>query len=93
MRWRSAWSTASGPTPTRCVEQALALATQIAQKSPLAIAGSKRALNFARDHGVPESLDHMAQMQSAIFDIGEMGRAIQAWQSKTVAAFEPLAKA
>ena len=68
-----------------------ALARKIATKSPLAIAGSKRALNFARDHGTAESLAQMTLLQSAIFDIDEMALAIAAWQGKRDAVFEPLA--
>jgi enoyl-CoA hydratase len=67
------------------------LAHAIATKSPLAIAGSKRALNFARDHGTRESLDQMAVLQSAIFDLDEMAQAIAAWKSRQPAAFAPLA--
>jgi enoyl-CoA hydratase len=67
------------------------LAAQIAAKSPLAIAGSKLALGIARDHGTSESLAQMALLQSAIFDTGEMARAISAWKSKQPADFEPLA--
>ncbi|NDY92811.1 enoyl-CoA hydratase-related protein [Ideonella livida] len=69
---------------------ALALAHEIAGKSPLAVAGSKLALNFARDHGTPEALAQMTLLQSAIFDIGEMELAIDAWKHKTTATFEPL---
>ena len=68
-----------------------ALARRIAAKSPLAIAGSKRALNFARDHGTAESLAQMTLLQSAIFDIDEMALAIAAWQDKRQADFAPLA--
>lgn len=70
---------------------ALELARQIAAKSPLAIAGSKRALNYARDHGVAESLQQMTLLQSAIFDIDEMRRAIAGWKTKVDPGFEPLA--
>ncbi|MBI3154289.1 MAG: enoyl-CoA hydratase/isomerase family protein [Burkholderiales bacterium] len=70
---------------------ALELARQIAGKSPLAIAGSKRALNYARDHGVAESLQQMTLLQSAIFDIDEMQRAIAGWKAKADPGFEPLA--
>ena len=67
------------------------LALEIAAKSPLAIAGSKRALNYARDHGTADALDQMTLLQSAIFDLGEMTTAIAAWKDKRAAAFEPLA--
>jgi enoyl-CoA hydratase len=69
---------------------AQAQAQGIAAKSPLAIAGSKRALNYARDHGTAEALQQMALLQSAIFDIDEMATAIAAWKSKQDAGFAPL---
>jgi enoyl-CoA hydratase len=61
---------------------AQALASQMAAKSPLAVAGSKRALNYARDHGTNAALDQMTLLQSAIFDIDEMGQAIAAWKAQ-----------
>jgi enoyl-CoA hydratase len=69
---------------------AMALAGSIAAKSPLAIAGSKMALNDARDHGVREALERMALLQSAIIDPDDLGRAIAAWKARAAAAFEPL---
>jgi enoyl-CoA hydratase len=54
------------------------------------MAGSKLALNHARDHGTAESLAQMTLMQSALFDIDEMARAIAAWQSRKPADFAPL---
>ncbi len=67
------------------------IARAIAAKSPLAISGSKRALNYARDHGTAEALQQMTLLQSALFDIDEMAIAIAAWQGKHDAAFAPLA--
>jgi enoyl-CoA hydratase len=69
---------------------ALALARDIAAKSPLAIAGSKLALNHARDHSTAQALAQMTLLQSAIFDIGEMETAIAAWKAKQPAGFAPL---
>lgn len=68
----------------------LQLAQAIAEKSPLAVAGSKLALNYARDHGTSEALAQMALLQSAIFDTGEMARAIAAWKEKRSGEFAPL---
>jgi enoyl-CoA hydratase/carnithine racemase len=73
------------------VERALALARTIASKSPLAIAGTKLALNHARDHSTSSALQQMTLLQSAIFDSEEMAVAIAAWKSKRGAEFEPLA--
>jgi enoyl-CoA hydratase len=72
-------------------EHALGVARSIAAKSPLAIAGSKLALNHARDHGTAAALQQMALLQSAIFDGAEMAEAIAAWKLKRAATFEPLA--
>lgn len=72
-------------------EHAHRLAAEIAAKSPLAIAGSKRALNYARDHGTYDALAQMTLLQSAIFDLGEMSTAIAAWKDKRAADFDPLA--
>ena len=71
-------------------ERSMALARTIASKSPLAIAGSKLALNHARDHSTASALQQMTLLQSAIFDTDEMATAIAAWKSKSAAAFEPL---
>jgi enoyl-CoA hydratase len=73
------------------VERALALARTIAAKSPLAIAGTKLALNHARDHSTASALQQMTLLQSAIFDTGEMATAIAAWQEKRSGEFAALA--
>jgi len=79
------------PDAAALQQHALALAQQIAEKSPLAIAGSKRALDYARDHGTHEALQQMTLLQSAIFDLDEMARAIAGWKNKSAPEFEPLA--
>ena len=70
---------------------AMALAKNIAAKSPLAIAGSKLALNHARDHGTAASLAQMTLLQSAIFDTDEMSLAISAWKAKQTVTYDTLA--
>jgi enoyl-CoA hydratase len=79
------------PDADAALAHAMRLAEGIAAKSPLAIAGSKLALNHARDHGTAASLQQMTLLQSAIFDTDEMAIAISAWKAKGAAAFEPLA--
>jgi len=79
------------PDAAATLDHAMSLARNIAAKSPLAIAGSKLALNHARDHGTAASLQQMTLLQSAIFDTDEMAVAIAAWKAKTAAGFEPLA--
>lgn len=79
------------PDAAATVEHALTLAREIAAKSPMAVAGSKLAINYARDHGTREALDHMAVLQASIFDTAEMAEAIAAWQAKRPGRFDPLA--
>ena len=79
------------PDASALFERALHMARAIAAKSPLAIAGSKLALNYAVDHPTADALQQMTLLQSAIFDIDEMGRAIAAWQAKGAAEFSALA--
>ena len=78
------------PDADSLLAHVMQVAKKIAGKSPLAVAGSKLALNHARDHGVAASLQQMSLLQSAIFDTAEMGRAIVAWKDKQPADFEPL---
>jgi len=78
------------PDPAALLDHAMVLAGRIAEKSPLAVAGSKLALNHARDHATDAALAQMTLLQSAIFDLGEMARAIDAWKAKRPASFDPL---
>ncbi|HZV93193.1 MAG TPA: enoyl-CoA hydratase-related protein [Caldimonas sp.] len=78
--------------PAALLERAMALAKTIASKSPLAIAGSKLALNHARDHSTASALHQMTLLQSAIFDSGEIETAIAGWKEKRAAAFDALAR-
>jgi enoyl-CoA hydratase len=79
------------PDADALLAHALGVARSIAAKSPLAIAGSKLALNHARDHGTAASLQQMSLLQSAIFDPAEMSEAIAAWKGKRAGVFDPLA--
>lgn len=79
------------PDAAALLDRALALARAIASKSPLAVAGSKLALNHARDHSTASALHQMTLLQSAIFDIDEMATAIAAWKAKGAAEFAALA--
>lgn len=78
------------PDAEALLAHAMQLAKNIAAKSPLAIAGSKLALNHARDHGTASALQQMTLLQSAIFDTAEMATAIDAWKKKAVADFPAL---
>jgi len=78
------------PEAAALLEHAMGVARSIVAKSPLAVAGSKLALNHARDHGTAAALEQMVLLQSAIFDTGEMAQAIDGWKNKRAPAFAPL---
>jgi enoyl-CoA hydratase len=78
------------PDAEALLAKALSVAASIAAKSPLAIAGSKLAINHARDHGTAAALHQMTLLQSAIFDVAEMGIAIEGWKAKRAGEFESL---
>jgi enoyl-CoA hydratase len=54
------------------VEGTLAIAREIAGKSPLAIWGTKEMATYTRDHSVADSLKHMAAWQSGMFQPADM---------------------
>jgi enoyl-CoA hydratase len=50
----------------------LATAREIAQRSPLAVWGSKEMLNYARDHSIADGLDYIATWQTGMFHPADM---------------------
>jgi len=78
------------PDASALLAHAMKVAQAIAAKSPLAIAGTKLALNHARDHGTASALEQMTLLQSAIFDTAEMAEAIVAWRDKREGRFAAL---
>jgi len=65
------------------VATALQAAHMVAQKSPLAIAGTKNCLNYLPGHSTAEALEYCANLQSAIFDPAEIMAQVMAMKSKT----------
>jgi two-component system cell cycle sensor histidine kinase PleC len=72
------------------VAGALQAAQEIASKPPVAIWGTKQALNYARDHSVEDSLRQMGWLQGAIWSNANVREAISAFQQKREANFAPL---
>lgn len=60
------------PTHEALVDGVLAIAEEIASKSPLAVWGSKEMITYARDHSVADSLDHIATWQTGMFQPSDM---------------------
>lgn len=70
--------------------RAMELATEIAAKSPLAIAGIKKAVDFARDHTVNDSLEQIAAWNAGMLRPQDLMAAIQAKMVKQQALFDDL---
>jgi enoyl-CoA hydratase len=63
----------------------------MANKPPVAIWGTKQALNYARDHSVEDSLRQMGWLQGAIWSNPHIREALEAAKEKRPANFPPLA--
>ena len=72
------------------LEGTLSIAQEIASKSPLAIWGTKVAMNYARDHSVDDSLDQIASWQSGMFQPADMMEAFTAKAEKRDPVFPEL---
>ncbi|CDO69825.1 hypothetical protein BN946_scf184803.g23 [Trametes cinnabarina] len=72
------------------VAAALDLAKLIAEKSPVAVAGTKHLLLHARDHSVRENLEYTATWNSAMLQTHDLTNAVKAAQKKQKPAFRPL---
>jgi len=72
------------------VAGALQTAQEIANKPPVAIWGSKQAINYARDHSVEDSLRQMGWLQGAIWSNPHVKEAIIAMKQKREANFPDL---
>lgn len=79
------------PDADAVVAAALDMARRIASKAPLAISGSKAALNHARDHTVAEGLEWIAVMQGSLWQPSDIMAAIQARMARSQGEFTPLA--
>lgn len=78
-------------TPEAMLAAALLCAKEIASKPPIAIWGTKQAVNYARDHSVEDSLRQMGWLQGAIWSNRHVGESIAAMKAKRAGDFPPLA--
>jgi enoyl-CoA hydratase len=72
------------------LDHVLATAREIASKAPLAVAGSKVMINYARDHSISDGLDYIATWQTGMFSGAHMAEAFTAKQQKRDADFPDL---
>ncbi|HZD25045.1 MAG TPA: crotonase/enoyl-CoA hydratase family protein, partial [Alphaproteobacteria bacterium] len=67
-----------------------ALAAEIAGKAPLAMAGTKEMLNYARDHSIADGLNYVATWNAAMLSAADLGEAVTARQQKRAADYADL---
>lgn len=75
------------PDHAAMLEGVLAMARVIAEKSPLAVHGTKQMLNYTRDHSVADALDYMQVWQAGMFLTQDLIEQAQANQEKRPAKF------
>jgi len=77
-------------THEELVAHTLETAREIASKAPLAVAGSKVMINYARDHTIRDGLDYIATWQVGMFSPALMQEAFKAKQEKRDGDFPDL---
>lgn len=60
------------------IEGVMGVATEIAKKAPLAVYGSKRLINYSRDHSTADSLDYISIWNASMLNHGEIREAMTA---------------
>ncbi|GAN00419.1 enoyl-CoA hydratase [alpha proteobacterium U9-1i] len=68
----------------------MGVAAAIAEKSPVAVAGSKRIINYARDHSTADSLDYIATWNAGMLAPAHIAEAFAAKAQKRAAVFPDL---
>ncbi|WP_199052684.1 crotonase/enoyl-CoA hydratase family protein [Aquitalea sp. ASV15] len=75
------------PDADSVLAAALESARLMASKSPLAVRGSKEMLNYARDHSVADSLNHVATWNAAMLLSEDIQQAGMAMMTRQAASF------
>lgn len=78
------------PDHASMLEHVLDLAGEIASKAPLAIYGSKRMINYARDHSTADGLDYVSVWNGGMLQSAEINEAFAAAAEKRPAEFADL---
>ncbi|MEM6581419.1 MAG: crotonase/enoyl-CoA hydratase family protein [Pseudomonadota bacterium] len=70
------------------MHEVAALAQQIAEKSPLAVRGSKEMLVFSRDHSVAEGLNYIATWNAGMLSEADLKAGLEAQLEKRLANYD-----
>jgi enoyl-CoA hydratase len=79
------------PTQAAMLDHVMGVARDIAEKSPLAVHGSKVMINYARDHSIADGLDYIATWQAGMYNPeADMMESFKAKAEKRQAKFADL---
>ena len=78
------------PDAASALDHALSVAREIAEKSPLAVAGTKAVLNHARDHSVAAGLDYVATWNAGMLSFKDAAKGAEASLGRSTAKFSDL---
>jgi len=82
--------TAVLPSHEETLKHARSVAVEISEKSPLAVAGTKVALNHSRDHSVADGLAHMATWNAGMFIGEDLSLGMQAQKEKRLPNYKDM---
>ena len=80
------------PDQETMLTEVMKIATEIASKAPLAVYGSKRMINYARDHNTADSLDYISIWNASMLQPEAMMEAMAANAEKRAGNFAELPK-
>jgi len=80
------------PDQQSLLDGVMKIAQQIASKAPLAIYGSKRIINYSRDHSTADSLDYIGIWNASMLQNAEIMEAMTAAAEKRPAEFVDIPK-
>ena len=72
------------------LEATMGIARQIATKAPLAVYGSKKIINYSRDHSTADSLDYISLWNASMLQPDEISEAFAAAQEERESDFVDL---
>jgi len=72
------------------IEAVMSTAREIASKSPLAVWGTKRTMQYAREHSTADGLDHIATWNASMLDPADMREAFTAQLERRDPVFDDL---
>jgi len=76
------------PKTEELADGVMALAIDLAAKSPLTLRGIKETMNYSRDHAIAEGLEYVAQRNAAMLLSKDLEEALAAFMEKRTPKFE-----